>query len=268
MNVNNLIRVSALAFIAVFVASCSSDKQFQKQLAKNLQANPQLVAKLIEENPELFMSSLEVAARSMQKSQRAASDTSNKSTLKKFIKNPLEPETRLSVAFKGNKDAPITIVEYSDFQCGFCTRAHGTIEALMKKYPGKIKLIYKHLPLNFHPQAMISAQYFEAIKLQSMDNAFNFHNKVFLSQSKLNQGEKFLDTIAKNLKVDMIKLKNDIASDRVKNKIKDDIKEAQKFGFQGTPGFIVNGIPVKGAYPAEHFEMIFKELKKQGKLVM
>ena len=52
------------------------------------------------------------------------------------------------------------------------------------------------------------------------------------------------------------------------HEIKDDIKEAQKFGFQGTPGFIVNGIPVKGAYPAEHFEMIFKELKKQGKLVM
>ncbi len=64
----------------------------------------------------------------------------------------------------------------------------------------------------------------------------------------------------------MKKLETDISSDIVKKRIDEDLAEAKKFGFQGTPGFLLNGIPVKGAYPPEHFDKIVQELKKRGKL--
>ena len=64
----------------------------------------------------------------------------------------------------------------------------------------------------------------------------------------------------------MNKLAKDIKSDEVMNRIKQDQAEAAKFGFQGTPGFLLNGVPVKGAYPVSHFEGIVQELKKRGKV--
>ena len=64
----------------------------------------------------------------------------------------------------------------------------------------------------------------------------------------------------------MKKLEKDLDSEIVNKRIQQDLDEAKKFGFQGTPGFLLNGIPVKGAYPAEHFEGIVEELKKRGKV--
>jgi protein-disulfide isomerase len=72
----------------------------------------------------------------------------------------------------------------------------------MKKYEGKIRFVYKHLPLSFHEQAMISAQYFEAIRLQSNDLAFKFHDEIFKNQSKLKNGVAFLDATAKAVGAD------------------------------------------------------------------
>ena len=67
-------------------------------------------------------------------------------------------------AYFGDKKAPITIVEYSDFQCGFCKRAgEQSVKQVLDQYKGKVRVLYKHLPLDFHKQAMIAAQYYEAV---------------------------------------------------------------------------------------------------------
>ena len=137
---------------------------------------------------------------------------------------------------------------------------------LMNKYEGKIRFVYKHLPLSFHPQAMPASQYFEAIRLQNPDKAWQFHDKIYKDQRKLQNGEAWLKSIAKELRVDMKRLEIDVKSEVVQKRIDEDMAEAGKFGFQGTPGFIINGIPVKGAYPINHFEGIVEELKKRGLL--
>jgi protein-disulfide isomerase len=137
---------------------------------------------------------------------------------------------------------------------------------LLKKYKGKIRFIYKHLPLSFHANAMNAAKYYEAVRLQSHDKAIKFHDKVYKNQKKLKKGEVFLRSVAKKLGVNMTKLKSDINSDKVMARIKEDMAEAAKFGFQGTPGFTFNGIPVKGAYPVTYFNGIVEELKKRGKV--
>ena len=136
----------------------------------------------------------------------------------------------------------------------------------MKKYPGKIRFVFKHLPLSFHPNAMISAKYYEAIGLQSPKKAFAFHDKLFSNQKKLSQGETYLTQLAKEVGADMKRLKSDVHSVKVKAKIDEDMQEANKFSFQGTPGYIINGVPVKGAYPASHFEKIIATLQEKGTL--
>ena len=113
---------------------------------------------------------------------------------------------------------------------------------------------------------MISAQYYEAIRLQNVEKAFKFHDEIFQQQRKLKNGKTFLNEVAKKLGVDMTKLNKDLESEAVKQRIAEDMAEAQKFGMEGTPGFLLNGVPIKGAYPEEHFEQILTELKNRGKL--
>ena len=87
-------------------------------------------------------------------------------------------------------------------------------------------------------------------------------------QRELANGEKFLKEEAKKLKVDMAKLAKDVKSEEVQKRIDADMAEAAKLGFQGTPGFLLNGIPVKGAYPTQHFDDLISELKKRGKITL
>ena len=189
-------------------------------------------------------------------------------SLEDSFNKPLEAKIREDELFRGEKAAPITLIEYSDFECPFCSRGFSTVMELLEKYKGKIRFVYKHLPLSFHPQAMISSQYYEAIRLQSAEKAVEFHDRIYKDQRKLQNGENFLKAIAKDLKVDMNKLAKDVKSDAVKKRIDEDMEEASKFGFQGTPGFLINGVPVKGAYPAAKFEEIIEKLKEKGKLTI
>jgi protein-disulfide isomerase len=110
-----------------------------------------------------------------------------------------------------------------------------------------------------HAQARPAAQYFEAIALQSSKKAFAFHDKVFLGQDKLTADrEAFLEATAKAVGADVARLKKDIGSEKVLARIASDEKLAQEIGFTGTPGFVVGGVVLKGAYPAETFEKIIE----------
>lgn len=140
------------------------------------------------------------------------------------------------------------------------------MQALMKKYEGKIQFVYKHLPLSFHANAMPAAKYYEAIRIQSNEKASEFHDELFNNFEKIKLGARFFKSVAKKIKVNMAKLEKDLNSPQVKARIDQDLAEAGKFGFRGTPGFLLNGIPVKGAFPPSHFDTIVEELKKRGKL--
>ena len=190
-------------------------------------------------------------------------EAEEKKALEGTFDKPLRAEIRSDESILGPKDAPITLVEYSDFECPFCARGFGTVKELMKKYEGKIRFVYKHLPLSFHPQAMISAKYYEAIRLQDEKKAFAFHDEIYKSQEKLSSGTSFLDTAAKKVGADLKRLKKDLDSAQVAKRIDEDQKEAASLGMQGTPGFLLNGVPVRGAYPTEHFVGIIDELQKR-----
>jgi len=251
---------------AVLLASCTSDEKLKQQMSKVLAEDPKILTDAIEKHPAEFITALQNAAKNAQEEMGKKREEDEKKKLEESFDKPLVAEIRSDESIRGTKGAPITLVEYSDFECPFCSRGFETVMTLMKKYEGKIQFVYKHLPLSFHEQAMISAQYYEAIRLQDEKKAFAFHDEIFKNQAKLKNGKAFLDASAKKVGADMGKLKKDLDSDAVKNRIEADMKEASNFGMQGTPGFLLNGVPVRGAYPAEYFEGLIAELQKRGKI--
>lgn len=253
----------ALALALGALTGCTTSKD---DLAKMMKENPEIITDAIKANPTKFIDALNEAVKSAQEGDAKKREEDEKKALEDSFNNPLAATIEDHDAIRGPKDAPLTLIEYSDFECPFCARGYNTVMELMKKYDGKIRFIYKHLPLNFHPQAMPAAKYYEAVRLQSEEKAWEFHDRIYKDQRKLQNGESFLKAIAKDLKVDMKKLEKDVKSDEIQKKIDGDMEEAAKFGFQGTPGFLLNGIPVKGAYPTSHFENLIEELKKRNKV--
>ena len=171
-----------------------------------------------------------------------------------------KPEGRI---VRGNPAAPVTIVEFTDFQCPYCSNGARTVSAMMAKYEGKVNLVVKHYPLPFHPAALPAALYFEAIALQSPDKAWQFYDAVFANARRLVEGEDFLKTVAAGVGADMARLEKDARSPEIYKKIAADKQEFEQAKYDGVPVFIINGKVLVGAQPpAKFIEAIDAALKK------
>lgn len=256
-------KLFSLVCVLAILGACTAN---ESQIGEMLKKNPKLITEAIKANPVEFIDALNEAVKSAQEGQQKRRENDEKKKLEESFNSPMQAQIRNDELIRGTKGAPITLIEYSDFECPFCTRGYQTVLELLKKYEGKIQFVFKHLPLSFHPNAMPASQYYEALRLQSEDKAVKFHDELFDNQSKIKNGEKYFKSIAKSIGADMKRLAKDVDSEAVKKRIEEDLAEAKKFGFQGTPGFLLNGIPVKGAYPVSHFEDLIAELQKRGKL--
>ncbi len=167
------------------------------------------------------------------------------------FKNPVKLEIGDSPVI-GPKDAKVTIIEFSDFQCPYCKRGHDTMAEVLKAYPKDVKIAFKHMPLPFHKDADPAAR--AAFAAYKQGKFWEYHDALFENQQKLSS-ENLLE-YAKNLKLDIEKFKKDMESQAAKDAVKADTELGQKNGIQGTPGFFVNGVAVKGAYPVDHFKTI------------
>lgn len=243
-----------LFFATFFTAACSPSS---KQVEQALQKDPDILVRLIEKHPKKFIEAFQKAAQSAESDQQQVAEQEEKARLEREYKNPLQPDLSQKRPFKGGDSAAVTIVGYSDFQCPYCKRGFEVIEEVMKTYGDKVKYIHKHLPLPMHPMADPSARRYEALALQSPALALKFHDEVFKNQGKLNQeGEKFLDAAAKKVGGNVAKMKKDMNSEQIQAQIRADMAEAEKFGIQGTPGFIISGVSLRGAYPFPSFKEI------------
>ena len=265
MNLSKII-AGAMSLTLLLAVGCTSNEKMKEQITQILKDDPKVLTAAIENHPAEFIEALQKAAKNAQEEMGKKREEEEKKKLEESFDKPLVADIRKDESIRGPKNAPITLVEYSDFQCPFCSRGYETVQALLKKYDGKIRFVYKHLPLSFHEQAMVSARYYEAIRMQDEKKAFAFHDSIFANQGKLKNGIPFLEAMAKQAGADMAKLKKDLNSESITKRIDADIAEAGSFGMQGTPGFLLNGIPVKGAYPTEYFVNLVDELQKKGKL--
>jgi len=169
---------------------------------------------------------------------------------------------------RGPKDAKVTIVEYSDFQCPYCARAHQTIsEQVMKEYDGKVKLVYKNYPLPFHPWAEPAAVAAACAFDQDPDAFWKLYDYFFTNQQQLNpQNVKEKATEAlKGTKVNMEKWNDCVDNKKTLERIKADMAEGQTVGVSGTPAFIINGRKISGAQPFQNFKAVIDdELARSG----
>jgi protein-disulfide isomerase len=178
----------------------------------------------------------------------------------------LDPNKRYDVAIKdqpswGAADAPITIVEFSDFQCPFCERFFTeTYPQLKQKYGDKIHFVYRDFPLSqIHPQADIAAQ---AANCANGEGKFwEYHDILFKNQSKLQRDD--LVGYATQLGIDKTKFSKCLDSRTYDPQINQDIQDGFNLGVGGTPTFFINGRPVVGAQPYSVFaQTIDAELNK------
>jgi protein-disulfide isomerase len=158
----------------------------------------------------------------------------------------------------GPADAPITIVEFSDYQCPFCRRWHEEVyEPLLAAYPGKIKVVYRNLPLtSIHPDAQAAAE--AAMCAGDQDAYWPYHNKLFSSDS-LDQ-QTFI-RYAQELSLNVDAFTTCITEQKFKEEIQKDSDFAVNLGIRSTPTFFINGLAVVGAQPLEVFKQVIdKEL--------
>ena len=158
----------------------------------------------------------------------------------------------------GPKDAPIKIVEFSDFQCPFCQRWHQEVyEPLLAAYPGKIQFIYRNLPLtSLHPEAFAAA---EAALCAGDQNVFwQYHDKLFNSESL---GQMVYEQYAYELSLDIPAFVDCITEHKYQDVILADSNFAIDLGISSTPTFFVNGLAIVGAQPLDYFQQVIdKEL--------
>ncbi len=163
---------------------------------------------------------------------------------------------------RGPARAPVTVVEFSDYQCPFCKRGEDTVKQVVEAYGDKVRIIWKDQPLPFHPRARPAATLALEARAQKGDKAFwEAHDKLFASAPALEDTD--LERIAGELGLDLAKVKDAIAKDKYKASIEADQALADDLGAAGTPQFYVNGRRLEGAQPFERFKpLIDEELKK------
>lgn len=168
-------------------------------------------------------------------------------------------------AVLGDEDAPVTIVEFSDFQCPYCAKFYsGPYQDIKKNYvdTGKVKIVFRDYPLSFHAGALPAAMAAECVREQDGDSAFYaMHDAIFENQEVLSgvdvAGE--LASLAEGVGVDVGKFNECLESDKYKDEVKADMADGQKAGVTGTPAFLVNGQLVVGAQPYEVFEAVIED---------
>lgn len=165
-----------------------------------------------------------------------------------------------SLPAKGAKEgAPVTIVEFSDFQCPYCKKGADTMKKVMSKYGSKVRYFFRDYPLSFHDRAKAAAN---AARCATEQGKFwQYHDKLFDNQSKLSDED--LIAHGKSLGLDMAKFEPCVKEMKLAANVDADMRAGEEAGVSGTPAYFVNGIFLSGALPIEKFEKVIDaELKK------
>ncbi len=223
-------RVVLILSVVALISGCVTKQNFKDQLREAIREDPQIVLDVLNENSVAMLAIVDKGVQEQKKNERLAKFESE-------IKNPRQPEIRSERIMLGNVDALVTIVEYSDFLCPYCSKGASVVSKLATEQPEKYRLIFKHLPL--HKNSRELALFFEAIARMDKDKAYKFHDLVFAQQKDLYEDKSgaVLHNILEEVGVDRGQLQKSINSAQVMDFLMDDEKEARKFKINGTPTF-------------------------------
>jgi protein-disulfide isomerase len=161
----------------------------------------------------------------------------------------------------GPNDAPVTIVQFTDYQCPFCHRAQATIDEVMSRYAGKVQLVHRDFPLDGHAQAFPAAR---AARCAGEQGKFwDYYRSLMTSPGAMEDAD--LRARAATLKLDRAAFGACLSSDRNDAVIRESVEAGTRAGVTGTPAYFINGRMITGARPFEAFQEIIEgELKHKG----
>lgn len=246
----------------LFVMGCSPSAS---QLKKVMASDPTILQAAIEADPKGFFETIRKVQGKAQEQAMAQQMDDEFKRVKTEMASPKEVKIEADRAILGSASAAVTIVEWADFNCGHCSSAAATMKKISETYGDKVRIVFKHLPI-LAPESRTAAEYMEAIALQNKEQAIKFHALLFERQRELREGGvKFLKSIAKEVGADIGKVEKDAKGSAVKARIDSDVAEAKKFEFNGTPGFMINGAGIHGAYPEEFFKKVIDSVLGESK---
>ena len=154
----------------------------------------------------------------------------------------------------GPDDAPIVMVEFSDFQCPYCARFHDqTLQPLLNAYPDKMRFVYRHLPLtSIHSEAFRAAE--ASMCAYEQGSFWPYHDAIYKNQTKLSAD--LYPQIAADLELDIESFGSCLENDDYKDLVQSDVDFAVNLGVRSTPTFFINGLPFVGAQPLDAFRQV------------
>lgn len=180
-----------------------------------------------------------------------------------LLERPRTPVEAIGPA-RGPADAPVTIVEFSDYQCPFCRRAEPTVKEVLARYEGKVRFVFRHFPLDrIHPQARSASE--AAACADQQGKFWEYHDGLFAENAQFDRPG--LDALAEKSGLDAAAFKACMDEGRTKDLVQKDLEAGTEAGVSGTPAFFINGIPLRGALPAAEFQRVIDEelaAKAQG----
>lgn len=182
--------------------------------------------------------------------------------VKVFLTPPIVPVSTEGAPFKGPKDAPIAIVEFSDFQCSYCKRVLPVLQQVMEGYAGKVKLVFRDFPiLSIHPHAQKAA---EAAHCAGEQGKFwEYHDLLFEKQEAI-PTMNYIEH-AQTLGLETAAFQACLETKRHQATVERNYDDGVKAGVSGTPAFFINGRPLSGAQPLEAFKTVIDdELERLG----
>jgi len=158
----------------------------------------------------------------------------------------------------GPDDAPVTFVEFSDFQCPFCSQFHPTMKQLAQKYGSKLRVVYRQYPIpSLHPNAFKAAE--ASLCANEQGKFWELHDMMFQEQNQLTISD--LKAKAARLSMDQKKFDSCLDSGKYTQRVQDDAKEGSKVGVSGTPALFVNGVEIDGG--AVGFDVVSKAIDRE-----
>lgn len=243
---------------ATALSGCAAkitDATLKDRIRQAVREDPSIVTEALAQDKVALLEMVEQGARD-----RRAQATLD--TWRREAANPRHPAIDEARPMRGDKDAPVTVVAYTDFQCGYCARGAKTIETLQDKYPGRLRYVAKHAPIS--ETGEYAARVFEAVGLQNPGTAWEFYSKAFEAQGEISASEDpkaaFL-ALAEGLPgIDPERLRADMDGETTKIRVRDDAREYQGWNFRGVPVYLFNGVAVEGAMPLASLEQLLNIL--------
>lgn len=234
----------AAVLTGIVLVSCSAGGEASENTQTSSEFE-QKVLQVVRDNPQVLIETLQAYQQQQKEGVRQA----RRSFLEKMSKEPASMIGNSPT--KGAAKQDIVLLEFSDFQCPFCRRAHDTVKQFIEKHQDRVTLVYKHLPLaSIHSQAVPAAQ--ASWAAQQQGKFWEYHDRLFENQDQL--GEPLYEQIATDLGLDMDRFNRDRNSKAAQPAIQKDLQLAKRLGLNSTPFFFLNEQALTGAVKLSELE--------------